>query len=224
MDLLGTYDSDNSHDEKAGSIKVIDESENVVWERLRPHIPGVWATHVHVPVPRSEPSVLRHLQTQLTESHRISGTLVVLKDPHLSLSKHIPVNNNSVDALISKLDEALRFLPARPVTILRNQIHVLYNDVEQSGALSVRRAFFAHPVAPTLNDLVEAVDDVMRQYQLPVYYQNPIFHVSIASMKAPCRSLPPVLTLPDPVAATAQMLDEVTIRFGHKTCVIPLLS
>jgi len=228
MDLLDAYNSDSSQDDESGRVFLQQESNNVVWERSKPHIPGNWATHVHVPITPSDPSILLQLQRQLEEDYCISGSLIVLKEPHVSLSRHIVVHNNSVEPLVTKLTEAMKLLPSRPITVLRDQIIVLYNDCDKSDKEDLkgtRRAFFAHPVVPTLHDLVQAIDDVLQQYQLPIYYQNPIFHVSIASMMDLSREIPHRFHLRGvSPASTTSLLHHVFMRSGHKVHHVPLHS
>lgn len=186
MDLLSCYDSSDEQDqdqsETKGQIVIVREPLPAYFERETPHLPGHWASHVHIPV-SLEPeytAIIRKL-----EHFGVSGDLIPQNDLHISLSRVVYLPTAVLERVRQRLIESLLTFPTRVLTIDTRTIRTFRNDTKT-------RTFLSYPVKPTstLLPLIQAIDKVWTAYHQPTYYDPPEFHVSVASFKGECPTLP----------------------------------
>ncbi|XP_055001643.1 U6 snRNA phosphodiesterase 1 isoform X2 [Sorex araneus] len=141
--------------------------------RTFPHERGNWATHVYVPYGAREEfqellaALLAHAQTYVPR-------LVGVEAFHLSLSHSVVLRHHwilpFVQALKDRLASSQRFFfTADRVKIYTNQ--------EKTRTFLGLEVTSGHA---QFLDLVSEVDQVMEEFELPTFYQDPSFHISLA--------------------------------------------
>ena len=145
--------------------------------RQTPHIDGNFATCITVDVKGENMKLLQ----SFTEQAKIA-LLRFGKDPtpildlHLSLSRQLFLKPHLIDSFLATL--RFEFVHARHTAIyLDPSIRVYHNE-------SGNTAFAAIPVDLDLSinclTLIGKIDSVLRQFDLPEFYENPSPHVSLA--------------------------------------------
>lgn len=196
--------SSNHHGNDNSQLKFeIVSAENVsrnTFVRSVPHIPGNWAGHLYCPLPENDiswhkemtESILRFqqlLQQQaVTEGHERSQIITQIPDihssannnnssVHVSMSRPFVLQLSSIESFVAKLNQRLQHLPTTTLRVHPKSERILVNDEKT-------RSFWTWPVDPnpTLLAILEEIDSVLQIYNLPVYYDPPLFHISLASV------------------------------------------
>lgn len=165
---------------KKGSITIVDASKAPpsLFKRSIPHRQGHWAGHVMIPVKSFSPSFIRSSIRKFKnrlELHGYSGIVVEHNEIHISLSKHFSLQSSNLDSFVQQLKRRLE--KERPTKLfVDNSGDILVNDERT-------RSFWGWSVQPNtaLRRILSDVDSVLQQYNQPMYYENPIFHISLAS-------------------------------------------
>ncbi|CAJ1961623.1 unnamed protein product [Cylindrotheca closterium] len=165
---------------KKGSITIMAASKapSSFFKRSIPHRQGHWAGHIMIPVNSFSPSFIRSsvrkFQHRL-ELHGYSGIVVEHDEIHISLSKHFSVQASNLESFVQQLKRRLE--KERPTKLFVDTSgNILVNDERT-------RSFWGWTVQPNtcLRRIISHVDSVLQQYNQPSYYENPIFHISLAS-------------------------------------------
>ncbi|KAJ7312082.1 hypothetical protein JRQ81_006420 [Phrynocephalus forsythii] len=143
--------------------------------RLRtfPHERGNWATYVYVPY-EPEEDFLDLLQLLLLHARVYVSSLTAMTEFHISLSQSVILRYHWISPFVQSLKERLasfhRFIcRADQVKVYTNQTKTrTFIGLEVSSGHS------------NLLELVSEVDRVMEEFNLPTFYQNPSFHLSLA--------------------------------------------
>lgn len=141
--------------------------------RTFPHERGNWATHVYVPYEATE-EFQDLLDVLLAHAQTCAPRLVRMEAFHLSLSHSVVLRHHwilpFVQALKERLASSQRFLfTADRVKIYTNQ--------EKTRTFVGLEVTSGHA---QFLDLVSEVDQVMEEFELPTFYQDPSFHISLA--------------------------------------------
>jgi len=165
---------------KKGSITIVpaNKAPPSLFKRSIPHQQGHWAGHIMIPVKSFSPSFIRssiRIFQRRLELHGYSGIVVEHDDIHISLSKHFSLQASNLESFVQQLKRRLE--KERPTKLLVDTSgNILVNDERT-------RSFWGWSVQPNtgLRRILSDVDSVLQQYNQPPYYENPIFHVSLAS-------------------------------------------
>jgi hypothetical protein len=195
---------------RRGSIDVISSSkaqDSNIFSRSIPHRRGHWAGHVKIPLltkASSSPSsftddddLLRTRKNNnvktfrdLLERRGISGTMVEHDYLHLSLSKQFSLQASHIEPFVRQLTNLVR--QEHPTSLRVESMSASeLRSIWETGSINEivllneekTRSFLCWKVHPnvTLQRIVAHVDNVMKNYNQPVYYEPATFHISIAS-------------------------------------------
>jgi hypothetical protein len=165
--------------------------------RSVPHVRGNWAGHVFLPVQlwdstAAQPAIRKSMQQfeslwlktrQRRQLAPSSTTTMVHDDWHISLSRTFYLQLGSIESFVQDLRARVSFEHEFSLWLDMEQPEMLVNDEHTRSfwTLPVRKTSTTTPPWSTLLRLVQQVNDVLRKFQQPTYYESPIFHVSLAS-------------------------------------------
>lgn len=183
MDLLRCYDSSSSGDDSDGERgTVTTSSKKVLGIRQQPHVDGNWAGLCYFPVSEIIASSQRNEQIRRVcaelEMAGYSGHCQIHDEFHISLSRPFYLQEANLQPFVQALDRRIQesnVLQRFQVEIDCDNPIILTND-EETRSFLVWRSL--------ANELLEGVrmcDELLSRYQQPQYYEDPEFHVSLAS-------------------------------------------
>ncbi|KAF1332120.1 U6 snrna phosphodiesterase, partial [Globisporangium splendens] len=155
-------------------------SEPPQWTRAFPHVDGNWPSHVSITI--SADGAFRSLCSKLVE--RVTSESGVELVPmgsggddahHLSLSRPFVLTYDQIEPFVDELHAALKW--RRRFSLSLHGATILCNDDKTRSFLALR---VVNGHKEVLN-ILKCVDKCMRQFAQPMYYEDPIPHVSIAS-------------------------------------------
>ncbi|NWI21003.1 USB1 phosphodiesterase, partial [Crypturellus soui] len=143
--------------------------------RLRtfPHERGSWATYVYLPYEAPE-EFTELLELVVCRARAYATQLAPMDDFHVSLSQSVVLRYHWINPFVQSLKERLAsfhrfFCLADQVKVYTNQ-----NKTRTFIGLEVSTGHFQ------LLELVSEVDRVMEEFDLPTFYKDPSFHISLA--------------------------------------------
>ncbi|XP_074696198.1 U6 snRNA phosphodiesterase 1 isoform X3 [Strix aluco] len=141
--------------------------------RSFPHERGSWATHVYLPH-RAQEEFLELLELLLCRARTYVPSLAAMEEFHLSLSQCVVLRYHWIGPFVRSLKERLAafhrfFCVADQVKVYTNQ-----NKTRTFIGLEVSAGHFQ------LLELVSEVDRVLEEFDLPTFYKDPSFHISLA--------------------------------------------
>lgn len=166
------------------------------------HEPGVWASYVFVS--SSKQSETESLIAYVCRDF----DYLRVQDPstcHVSLSRTVKLRHHWIQPMVESL--RARIAPYSKFRIGFGSLDVYTNAEKTRTFLSVK----VHKGIDSLEKLVGEVDSCMKEYSLPLFYENPSFHMSVAWCDASEES------------RLQQSLHELQIRFDefltrHPSC------
>jgi len=186
MDLIQCYgDSDSDYDEPSQQQLPVPKSLASMFDgrlyhpkpnddsashqgrtRLFEHERGNWATYIYVPCPKME--LVESIQEKLIEYG-----LEIIENPHISLTKTVVLQYHWIQRFIS--DIKFNITSIERFTITFGNLEVFCND-------NCTRTFVGFLVQSpeVLSQCVDQLDNVLSSYDLPKYYKDPKFHLSVA--------------------------------------------
>ncbi|NXX23634.1 USB1 phosphodiesterase, partial [Podargus strigoides] len=141
-----------------------------------PHERGNWATHVYLPC-RVQEEFLELLELLVSHARTYVSAVAAMEEFHLSLSQCVVLHYHWIGAFVRRLRERLAaglsyfrfFCVANRVKVYTNQ-----NKTRTFIGLEVSTGHFQ------LLELVSEVDRVLEEFDLPMFYKDPSFHISLA--------------------------------------------
>ncbi|XP_038610047.1 U6 snRNA phosphodiesterase [Tachyglossus aculeatus] len=141
--------------------------------RAFPHERGNWATHVYVPYEAKE-DFFELLDLLVSRAKAYVPHLVKMEKFHLSLSQSVVLRYHWITPFVQSLKERVAsfhrfFLSADRVKVYTNE--------------GKTRTFIGLEVTAghtQLLQLVSEVNRVMEEFDLPTFYKEPSFHISLA--------------------------------------------
>ncbi|EDS32020.1 conserved hypothetical protein [Culex quinquefasciatus] len=127
-------------------------------------------------LPNNDVEPLNDLQQQIIDkaSKELSLELNRVDNLHMSLTKTFVIRHHNITAFVEDIRNAVS--GSKRFIVLPSNLAIYVNE-EQT------RTFLAVKIDETsfrpLEQLVDALDGCMREYKLPVFYQERSFHVSI---------------------------------------------
>ncbi|XP_028175996.1 U6 snRNA phosphodiesterase [Ostrinia furnacalis] len=141
--------------------------------RSFPHVRGNWATFIYVKYPEEE--------SLLSLSQRLLGILSAFKDSchvcdnvHISLSKTVVLQYHLITPFTRSLQEVFRNIDCFCLDFSGIKLYCNEENTRTFIALEVD-----YSSKRRLLQLSQNVDDVLKEYKLPLFYENPSFHMSI---------------------------------------------
>uniref|UniRef100_A0A8D0L4S6 U6 snRNA phosphodiesterase n=1 Tax=Sphenodon punctatus TaxID=8508 RepID=A0A8D0L4S6_SPHPU len=143
--------------------------------RLRtfPHERGNWATYVYMPYEAQE-DFLDLLQLLLSHNRTYATSLTMMDEFHLSLSQNVVLRYHWINPFVQSLKEHAASFYRFFCT--SDQVKVYTNQPKT-------RTFIGLEVTSghsQLLELVSEIDKVMKEFDLPKFYKEPSFHISLA--------------------------------------------
>ncbi|XP_030437636.1 U6 snRNA phosphodiesterase isoform X2 [Gopherus evgoodei] len=138
-----------------------------------PHERGNWATYVYLPCVIQE-ELLELQELLVSHARRYAVLLTAMEEFHISLSQSVVLRYHWINPLVQSLKERVAsfyrfFCTASQVKVYTNQHRTrTFVGLEVSCGHS------------QLLELVSEVDKVMEEFDLPTFYKNPSFHISLA--------------------------------------------
>ncbi|XP_046538732.1 U6 snRNA phosphodiesterase 1 isoform X2 [Equus quagga] len=123
--------------------------------RTFPHERGNWATHVYVPYEAGE-DFLELLDALLPHAQTYVPRLVRMEAFHVSLSQSVVLRHHWILPFVQALKDRVASFQRTFVGLEVTSGHAQFLD------------------------LVSEVDRVMEEFELPTFYQDPSFHISLA--------------------------------------------
>ncbi|NXC50728.1 USB1 phosphodiesterase, partial [Penelope pileata] len=141
--------------------------------RCFPHERGNWATYVYLPYQAQE-DFLELLDLLVSHARTYVPSLTAMDEFHVSLSQSVVLRYHWINPFVQSLKERLAsfhrfFCVAGRVKVYTNQ-----NKTRTFVGLEVSAGHFQ------LLELVSEVDKVMEEFDLPTFYKDPSFHISLA--------------------------------------------
>ncbi|NXV33007.1 USB1 phosphodiesterase, partial [Rissa tridactyla] len=141
--------------------------------RRFPHERGSWATHVYLPC-RVQEEFLELLELLVSRARTYVASLAAMEEFHLSLSQCVVLRYHWIDPFVRSLKE--RLAPFHRFFCVADQVKVYTNE-------NKTRTFIGLEVSAghfQLLELVSEVDRVLEEFDLPTFYKDPSFHISLA--------------------------------------------
>ena len=163
------------------------------------HIPGQWATHVHIRIPSTtELSQLINEAKQVFERYLISSCVSSsssLSPPlfiwnslpstslHLSLSRTVILSYSQINSFIALLRQSVKESRVNAFEMRLKDLRVYVNEERNTSfqGLIGREGQKEDDSSPSLLRLIGCVDSVLQTFDLPPFYSNPSFHVTYSS-------------------------------------------
>ncbi|XP_061450696.1 U6 snRNA phosphodiesterase 1 [Rhineura floridana] len=160
-------------DQEDAEAVVDDSSKHGGRLRTFPHERGNWATHVYMPYEATE-DFLDLLQLVLSHAHTYVPSLTAVAEFHISLSQGVILRYHWISPFVQSLKEHLASFPR--FTCRADQVKVYTNQTKSRTFIGLEVASGHSQVL----ELVSEVDRVMEEFNLPSFYKNPSFHLSLA--------------------------------------------
>ncbi|CAG9770916.1 unnamed protein product [Ceutorhynchus assimilis] len=136
------------------------------------HERGNWATFVHIPY-EAQCGVVE-LFSHIEETVPKHLELKIADDFHISLTKTVILKYHWISAFVKSLQENLKHF--RKFFILFDSVKVYCNEERTRTFLGIQ----IRSGRDTLVKMVETLDICLKEYDLPTFYKDPSFHMSIA--------------------------------------------
>ncbi|XP_062567651.1 U6 snRNA phosphodiesterase 1-like [Saccostrea cucullata] len=134
------------------------------------HLEGNWATHISVPYDPDER--MRELIEELLLCLRPLD-FKPMKELHLSLSRTVAIRHHWIKPLTDSLQN--RFRPLQRTCCEFSSVKLYTNDEKTRTFISLA----VSAPGSILQDYTKVVDECFQEYNLPKYYKDPSFHISI---------------------------------------------
>lgn len=154
--------------------------KEIKFTRTADHVDGNWAIHVYLVVPPSKSLQKFIICSQQDASNQLNVTASYLpaSSYHISLSRTVYVRSHQIDSFLQVLAQELSIVHHPLVIQIPDHYNFLLNDTNT-------RLFHCLPLADessALNKKRQAVDNAMEKFNLPIFYTELKFHISIGSV------------------------------------------
>ncbi|EDO45958.1 predicted protein, partial [Nematostella vectensis] len=167
LDMFRKKDSQESLEDHQGRVRTFE------------HFPGNWALHVYIPMfgPSDLASLIESFVMSLPSDLVPKMHLFPCNELHLSLSRTVPIRHYWINSIVDQLKSAFALKHRYKIFLARHtqQTYPIARHTQQS--FIGLKILSGHK---KLSSLVCNVDEVLEEFALPTFYQDPSFHVSIA--------------------------------------------
>ncbi|NXO04372.1 USB1 phosphodiesterase, partial [Rhinopomastus cyanomelas] len=193
--------------------------------RAFPHERGSWATHIYLPC-RAQEEFLELLELLVSRACTYVPSVAAMQEFHLSLSQCVVLRYHWIGPFVRSLQQRLAafhrfFCVAEQVKVYTNE-----NKTRTFIGLEVSTGHFQ------LLELVSEVDRALEEFDLPTFYKDPSFHISLAwcvgdlSGRLEGQCLQELQDIVDRFEDSALLLriqwDEIRCKSGNKYFSFPL--
>ncbi|KAM7362315.1 U6 snRNA phosphodiesterase 1 [Cochliomyia hominivorax] len=172
-----------------GKRKIKNEDDDVIDDpskhdgRIRSfkHERGNWATYVYVPV---DHNLIEDLQDNCLFQLKEKFNFRASTELHISLTKTVVLQYHFIESFVETLQTAIK--ADESFTVSLNKLKV-YTNAERTRtflALKVDDIYFDKMLS-----VLQKVDQVMKDFKLSTFYEDPSFHISILWCTGDCVSL-----------------------------------
>ncbi|KAK5642704.1 hypothetical protein RI129_008871 [Pyrocoelia pectoralis] len=141
--------------------------------RSFPHERGNWVTYVYIPYEPNDlciDELIAHIINSLSQF-----SFHTMNNFHISLTRTVILKHHWIELFIKSVREKLSSF--RKFVVIFDSLKVYCNEERTRTFLAIRiRSGY-----DTLIRLVENLDNCLAEFQLPPFYKDPSFHMSIAS-------------------------------------------
>jgi len=134
------------------------------------HERGNWASFIYYPVKMS--ASFENIIDDIFDVLNLDNEFKNVKDVHLSLSKTLVLRHHWIDPLKKQLNKVMSNVT--PFWCQFNAVKFYCNDENTRTFIG----FEVFSEMNQLNNLVKIIDDCLKEYKLPLYYEDPSFHLS----------------------------------------------
>ncbi|CAH2091127.1 unnamed protein product [Euphydryas editha] len=140
------------------------------------HVRGNWATFIYVEYPNKEKlfKIIHKLYTVLTT---IDESCIVCEDVHISLSRTFVLKYHMIKSFTTSLQKVLSNIERFDLNF--DSVEVYCNEEETRTFLALGVDAIGHGY---LINIVKEIDNLLGDFKLPKFYENPSFHMSILSV------------------------------------------
>ncbi|XP_052741642.1 U6 snRNA phosphodiesterase 1 [Bicyclus anynana] len=155
----------------------VDDS-NLHGGRVRsfPHVRGNWATFVYIDYPDKE-NLLKLIDKFATTLATVDESCSKCEDIHISLSKTFVLKYHMINTFTSSLQEVLKNIDSFELGF--ESVDVFCNEDKTRTFIALKVDCFAHRY---LISITKKIDNILRDFRLPEFYNEPSFHMSILSI------------------------------------------
>lgn len=135
------------------------------------HERGNWATYVFIPVANCGQFDL--LCNTLISSCKIISEFYSCVDVHVSLSRTVVLRYHWIDSFVKTIAAKTKMLKCFSIDF--DTVNIYMNEEETRTFIGIR----VQLGYDSLMECVRRIDSAFADFKLPVYYQNPSFHISL---------------------------------------------
>lgn len=136
------------------------------------HERGNWASLIYIPL-TSNGDLGSELSELLCEQLHMVANFHVVPDIHISLSKTFVMRHHWIEPMVADLRRKVALCCSGKVRL--EKLEPYCNEEGSRTFIGLT----AESTGGLLETLVKAIDSCLAEYNLPVYYKNPSFHVSL---------------------------------------------
>lgn len=157
--------------ENAKPIKVEDPVKYDGRKRQIEHVEGNWASHIFI---QPEKELIEDFNDFLQNVQDMFQNIKYIEEPHVSLSKMFILKYHWIDNFFECLKKAVKFNEFH--LELSSELRFLSNEdkTRHFACLLVEQSSIDE-----LKYIVDLVDKTLNEFQLPIYYKDSIYHMSI---------------------------------------------
>ncbi|KAI8129505.1 U6 snRNA phosphodiesterase [Lucilia cuprina] len=145
------------------------------------HERGNWATYVYLPV---DNNLLEDIQDICLDHLEEKLNFKASSEMHISLTKTVVLQYHFIDSFISSLQNVLQPLESFTVSFDNLKVYTNAEHTRTFLALKVDNLYF-----DKMFNILQKVDNVMKDFKLATFYEDPSFHISILWCTGDCVSL-----------------------------------
>jgi len=135
------------------------------------HCEGNWATHVYIDCPLSE-----CLRQGLRNIFDKSNNLHLIESTHVSLSKTFVLKFHWIENFFTSLRQKFKDSSTKFMLQLSSNVVYFANEDRSRHFACILATEWCNPV---LSVIIEKVDSSLKEFNLPLYYEDPSAHVSV---------------------------------------------
>ena len=133
------------------------------------HVEGNWASHIFIEL---EENLIQKLRLKNVEEEL--SNVRAIESPHVSLSKMFILQYHWIDNFSKNLIEKVKF-ESFPLAITDRIIYLSNDDKSRYFACLL----IEESCGRRIRNIIDCIDSVLKEFQLPVYYENSIIHLSM---------------------------------------------
>jgi hypothetical protein len=157
--------------EKVKAVKLEDHLNHDGRKRQIEHMEGNWASHIFI---EPEKEIISKFGDFLSDIQENFNEIIAVQEPHVSLSKMFILKHHWIDNFFNILTKTVKFDEFH--LEFSNELRFLSNEdsTRHFACLLVDNSCLE-----VLRKTVDLIDKTLKEFELPCYYEDSIFHMSI---------------------------------------------